>query len=849
MSETEEIRPHPGPQWSFLETKADICLYGGGAGGGKSWALLLEGLRHIGNPGFTAVIFRRIRDSIKKPGSLWDQSMRLYSSIVKQPPNLSELSWQFPSGAGLSFGSLQYETDLMKWHSSEICYIGFDEVTEMSERSFFYLLSRNRSTCGVRPYVRASCNPDSESWIAKFVEWWIDQETGLPISEPWWPLIAEQWRGVERSGVIRWFVRDGDEIIWGTKEELVKRYGPLRAKSFTFIPARLEDNPTLETINPEYRANLESLPTTDRERLLGNNWKIRPSAGKLFPRTKWQFCQEAPAEARLCRYVDKAAHEGTAGARTAMVLVGESKGRWYIVHARAGRWSEFEVEDQIKTIAYEDRARYGWRVRTCVEREPGSGGKFSARSTIKNLAGFDVGEKPARTAKHIAWKPLASQVQAENVWIVTGDPNAPAAWDWGEFINELDVLAGDPKQDAKRLRDLCCAEGTMIYTESGERPIETVLAGERVWTRNGLRSVLWSGATGMAATLYRLKTDDTHVDLTAGHRVWNEDKKQFTAIDAAAGAFKILTCKHNQLHRQKSCSTAIRTNGGQSLQDAITGSITFGGIANRKLTLRCTLQCGLRRMDLFRKEWLSTTPILIRSITRSPIYSALQGPSTDEFTTRLGHTRPMLAVDRQRLLGSSQRRGTRLKRDWNGIANTASGLCERDASSSGYVANAEMSLAPNNQPPCAVQSFAAGDGSIGYRTGRFLQCALTAVANTCLPKNAEPDVAAAHVQSVIAINRKMPIRVFNLQVDQDPEYFANGVLVHNCDAASGAANELMGAGDVYLNRPLLCSGGDYEGSGDVNQPLTEDELTGLPDILADIMRGARRDSGGGYGRD
>lgn len=524
MSQTEEIRPHPGPQWSFLETKADICLYGGGAGGGKSWALLLEGLRHIGNPGFTAVIFRRIRDSIKKPGSLWDQSMRLYSSIVKQPPNLSELSWQFPSGAGLSFGSLQYETDLMKWHSSEICYIGFDEVTEMSERSFFYLLSRNRSTCGVRPYVRASCNPDSESWIAKFVDWWIDHETGLPISEPWWPLIAEQWRGVERSGVIRWFVRDGDEIIWGEKEDLVKRYGPLRAKSFTFIPARLEDNPTLETINPEYRANLESLPTTDRERLLGNNWKIRPSAGKLFPRTKWQFCQEVPAEASLCRYVDKAAHEGTAGARTAMVLVGESKGRWYIVHARAGRWSEFEVEDQIKTIAYEDRARYGWRVRTCVEREPGSGGKFSARSTIKNLAGFDVGEKPARTAKHIAWKPLASQVQAENVWIVTGDPNAPAAWDWGEFINELDVLAGDPKQDAKRLRDLA-------------------------------------------------------------------------------------------------------------------------------------------------------------------------------------------------------------------------------------------------------------------------------------------------------------------------------------DAASGGANELMGAGDVYLNRPLLCSGGDYEGGGDANQPLTEDELTGLPDILADIMRGARRDSGGGYGRD
>ena len=450
-----ELRPHPGPQWSFLETQADICLYGGGAGGGKSWALLLEGARHVGVRGFTAVIFRRIRDSIKKPGSLWDQSVRLYQHLVNDPPNLSELSWRFPAGSQISFGSLQYEADLMKWHSSEICYIGFDEVTEMSERSFFYLLSRNRSICGVRPYVRASCNPDSESWVAHLVSWWIDQETGYPISEPWWGLMDEKWHGVERSGVLRWFVRDGDEIVWAdTKEELIAQFGERRAKSFTFIPARLEDNPTLEENNPDYRATLEGLPTVDRERLLGNNWKIRPSSGLLFPRTKWQYCQEVPADARLCRYVDKAAHEGTAGARTAMVLVGVSQKRWFIVHARAGRWSEFEVEDQIKAVAYEDRAKYGGRVFTCIEREPGSGGKFSARSTIRSLAGFVVRERIARSSKHIAWKPLASQVQAENVWIVTGAPDAAPAWNWAEFVSELDVLAGDPKQDSKRLRDL-----------------------------------------------------------------------------------------------------------------------------------------------------------------------------------------------------------------------------------------------------------------------------------------------------------------------------------------------------------------------------------------------------------
>ena len=45
------------------------------------------------------------------------------------------------------------------------------------------MLSRNRSMCGVRPYVRASCNPDADSWVASFLSWWIDQDTGYAIPE------------------------------------------------------------------------------------------------------------------------------------------------------------------------------------------------------------------------------------------------------------------------------------------------------------------------------------------------------------------------------------------------------------------------------------------------------------------------------------------------------------------------------------------------------------------------------------------------------------------------------------------------------------------------------------------
>ena len=57
---TATISAQPGPQTEFLRTPADICIYGGAAGGGKTVGLILEPLRHIGRvANFTVVFFRR----------------------------------------------------------------------------------------------------------------------------------------------------------------------------------------------------------------------------------------------------------------------------------------------------------------------------------------------------------------------------------------------------------------------------------------------------------------------------------------------------------------------------------------------------------------------------------------------------------------------------------------------------------------------------------------------------------------------------------------------------------------------------------------------------------------------
>lgn len=74
-----EIKPQEGPQEQFLASAADIAIYGGAAGSGKTWGVLLEPLRHVTEtPDFYAVFFRRNTTHIRNPGGLWDASMKLY---------------------------------------------------------------------------------------------------------------------------------------------------------------------------------------------------------------------------------------------------------------------------------------------------------------------------------------------------------------------------------------------------------------------------------------------------------------------------------------------------------------------------------------------------------------------------------------------------------------------------------------------------------------------------------------------------------------------------------------------------------------------------------------------------
>lgn len=415
-----EIGPQPGPQTTFLSTPADIAFYGGAAGAGKTFAELLEPCRHLHNRDFGGVIFRRTSPQIRNEGGLWDESMKLYP-LIGGKPRETTLEWIFPSGARMKFAHLQYDGDVFNYQGAQIPFIAFDELTHFSEFQFFYMLTRNRSTCGVKPYIRGTCNPDPDSWVASFIEWWIDAKTGLPIPE--------------RSGVIRWFVRDSGKIIWGdSEEELVRRFHPNRVfpKSFTFIAGKIYDNPALMEADPGYLGNLKAQDVVEQARLLDGNWKVRPSAGKIINRDWFDIVdfEDMPRGGRECRFWDFAATERdltkeepafTAGTKMRLV-----KDYLYITHCYAKQLGADDVEGEFLRLTRDDAKaalQQGVDFRVRWEIEPGSAGKRETARLIRLLIGINAGGTRPQGDKFVRIKPFAALARARGVRLVRGPWN------------------------------------------------------------------------------------------------------------------------------------------------------------------------------------------------------------------------------------------------------------------------------------------------------------------------------------------------------------------------------------------------------------------------------------------
>jgi predicted phage terminase large subunit-like protein len=374
-----EIAPQPGPQTIFSATPAEIAIYGGSAGGGKSFALAYEAARYVNVPGYSAVIFRRNSTQLTGGGSIWEESQKLYPHLHGVPRTSPNLDWRFPSGAMVEFRHLQHEWDVYDHQSKQYSYCGFDELTSFAGSQFWYMLSRVRGAAQVPKRIRGTCNPDPDSFVRELISWYIGKN-GRAIEE--------------RSGVIRWFVRLDQRLIWGASPDEVWQQDPRRIlrrgapresdedtrpepMSFTFVRARASDNKVLMRADPGYLARLNMLPGAERERLLDGNWDARDKPGDFFDRS-WCRIIDAIAEknvVRRIRFWDKAATspsddnpdpDWTRGVLVALLDSGE-----YVVEdLRSAREGPAAVDKLLRETATAD----GIEVQVGAWQDPGQAG-------------------------------------------------------------------------------------------------------------------------------------------------------------------------------------------------------------------------------------------------------------------------------------------------------------------------------------------------------------------------------------------------------------------------------------------------------------------------------------------
>lgn len=441
------LRPQPGPQEVFLSTDADIAIFGGAAYAGKTFALLMECARNVDIPNFRAIIFRRTLAQATNPGALWDDACMLYGSFGAEP-KVGSLEHTFPvSRASVQLAGMEHEKDRFAWDGAQIPLICFDQLEHFTALQFWYMLSRNRDPLGqIDPYIRATCNPDPDSWLLAVIGWWIDPVTGYPIKE--------------RAGKIRWFIKAQDDtLIWGdSREELLREHGnprlpadhpdQVRPLSITFIPGTIDDNPIGNQKDPLYRAKLRNLNAVERGRLLGGNWKIRAAAGLLF-RREWVEVVDAPQgelEA-VVRAWDLAGTPKTGTnnpAWTVGIKVGRYKQmregerkRWIVLHAVRHQWSPARVETLVRTTAEDD----GPSTRVRGPQDPGQAGKDQAQRYVAMLAGYDARFRSETGDKITRFNPVSAQCEKGNVEFLRGDWN-------DEVFRSLEGFPDGIKDDA-----------------------------------------------------------------------------------------------------------------------------------------------------------------------------------------------------------------------------------------------------------------------------------------------------------------------------------------------------------------------------------------------------------------
>lgn len=710
---------------------ANKLLAIGGAGSGKSLFLIGEAQYVLNEfPGANVLLLRRDFPELKR-GLIQDLHDTVPHELFRYNSQDHVANWF--NGATLFFGYLrgQSEKDLARYLSAAFVFIGIDELGQFSYKAWEFLSWRNRINKGCQPsadkfmpipHMGGATNPlgPGYGWIKNL---WIDKK---PVSQ-----LGETEKG-----------EDG-KYYQEQKGRQVCVYDP---DEYHYTHSTVLNNPYQLRKDPGYIAKLEKLAPALRQKALYGD--LDSVAGSYFGNfTAEKNILSLPRDHEDIRWED-----------WQPIWLGIDFG---LAHHTAVYWNRrakvrgLDGEWHDTVITYRERVVNESAYKVVVQRIIDDTPKDAEQSTVKSneraklrftflspdlFARETTGHTPSEEMSklfRVADFPLCSRANNRRVDGALLMYNMIDSGEWmildscpllirsletrvRDEDNLEDVLKTD--DDLDDCYDACLTTETMIATECGDVPIEKITTKHRVWTRKGLRRVLAHEMTDCDAELFSLSFDGGELTGTANHPIWANGR----FYDLASVRYgMLLQCREKASNFAESSTIDIRR-----------ASISTCAIISGDLAVVCTGMFLLHAWDRFRKGIASIIKIARESCETLP-------RTLKRFWAE--------NIFRITLLQSPK------------LFTFAHGV---DALIGAKVSSADFAAAIANQNGADHPAQTTLQNHASYAERNSFQI----------------DTRRSDFVPVVArgVTRKGRGPVFNLSIEGEQEYFANGILVHNC---------------------------------------------------------------------
>lgn len=427
---------------------------------------LMRFLLYIDDPNFFGYVFRLNATDMKGGGGLFQTACRMFQAYDKRVKYTKQpMCIYFPSGATINFTGIDGDSGLESIRGIEISAAMIDEGSQHDEDTVFWIISRLRTKAKMIPNIWITCNPSPDSFLCGWLEKYYLYPKGTIINDE----SVEGRPNPEVDGDLRWFLRLGNEMVWGaTKEELIEKHSasfPIdrlsglstcQPRSFRFISATCHDNPPLLESDPNYVANLLNLPRIEKERLYFGSWFAREETSGYFKRSwldgrmidqidhsqvkRWVRCFDiaysVPSESNP--------HPDY----TASVLMAKMQNDdFVIVHAERVRMRAGEVEDHVIDVILKDKEYYKGNYQAYLPQDPSAGQMarvYWAKLGLSRGVALRFHRVTSQNGKIGSFQPFSASAENGLVKAVK-DP------EWNDFyFSELESFDGKRSTNTKK---------------------------------------------------------------------------------------------------------------------------------------------------------------------------------------------------------------------------------------------------------------------------------------------------------------------------------------------------------------------------------------------------------------